>query len=74
MIAEASCRDCVYVERIARPEEEYTCHRRAPRPRYGDPVVEAERPIGIAVWPLVDADDWCGEFHSISAGGRRRKP
>lgn len=51
-----SCGDCRYSAAV---EGVYTCCRYAPKPQ----VVQIEELVGYAAeWPVVDVDDWCGEF------------
>lgn len=48
-----ACVHCEYSERLA-AHNIVRCRRHAPRPGQGNSE-------GI-VWPVVSADDWCGEF------------
>lgn len=48
-----TCRGCEYGEALREPTS-FRCRRHAPRPGTGNSE-------GIA-WPVVSADDWCGEY------------
>lgn len=48
-----TCRGCEYGEALREPTS-FRCRRHAPRPGTGNSE-------GIA-WPVVAADDWCGEY------------
>lgn len=51
MEGKMKCEDCFFYQR----EQDWAgeCRRHAPRPQ-----LDCE----IAVWPIVKADDWCGEY------------
>lgn len=49
------------------------CRRSAPVPQPRGPELE-KREETIAVWPLVFADDWCGEHETPAELEMSRKP
>lgn len=64
----SSCRECRYFQHDRDPGTGARgwCKRRAPLPHYvdGDDFVREV----LALWPIVDSDDWCGEFERHNEG------
>ena len=67
---EGRCETCLYVGGLANtPLQLLRCHRYAPRSESGYQTTTAggfSTEIG-ALWPLVQPDDWCGEYSSQRA-------
>jgi len=51
-----TCDCCKFWDRLSE-EESGWCRRYAPRPNDGTEV---------QLWPIVNPDDWCGEFNPIN--------
>ena len=52
-VKDSACRDCLFFQPLDGVHEMGPyCRRRAPQ----------ENRDGIPGWPLVEPDDWCGEF------------
>lgn len=62
-----ACKSCVWYRPIDGDTAVGTCHRLAPAP---DTIEPADNHARIAVWPMVDWDDFCGEWSlAVYVGG-----
>lgn len=58
----ANCANCHFsTGHVEGHPDAFNCRRRAP-------IIDHTKPLGPAQWPLVKADDWCGEYLSENAG------
>ena len=62
---EERCETCLYVDGLANTPPQPRFHRYAPRPESGHQKITTDGSYLAetgALWPLVQPDDWCGEY------------
>lgn len=69
-----NCLGCIFHETVAGPTKEIAivCRRHAPR-MASQPIQNTQGQVAwihTIQWPIVNADDWCGEFQTEAASLR----